>query len=313
MTDPSVPIPVIWNPNAGGKVRGPVGGTSEESLLALFTDAGASARIIATQSADDATAQTRRLIESGERLIVAAGGDGTIGLVARELLDLDVTLGVIPAGSVMNIPRMLGVPRDTAEAVRLLADPATRSEVIDLGEANGELFYEAASVGLHAAMFNAAHHFDDGRWGSPLRVLWMAFRYRPGRMAIVLDGANEVRTRALMAVVANGPYAGPGMTLAPEARLNDGLFDVRVFEHFSKAELLRHLASIMFGRRAYVPRVSTYRAAEVRVTGRRPLPCRADSIDLGMTPLECRVRARTLKGLVGPDFSNGRAEPPHRT
>ncbi|MEO8625917.1 MAG: diacylglycerol kinase family protein [Candidatus Limnocylindrales bacterium] len=304
----SGPIPVIWNPSAGGKLRGPVGGTSADSLRALFNEAGAEAQIIATQSAEDATAQVRRLVASGERLIVAAGGDGTIGLVAHELLGLDVTLGAIPLGSVMNIPRMLGVPRDTAEAVRLLADPAARSVVIDLGEANGRLFYEAASVGLHAAMFNAAHHFDDGRWGSPLRVLWMAFRYRPGRMQIVLDGSNEVRTRGLMAVVANGPYAGPGMTLAPEARLNDGLFDVRVFEHFSKPELLRHLVSIMFGRRAYVPRVSTYRAAEVRITGRRPLPCRADSIDLGMTPLVCRVRARTLKVLVGPAFSDGRVE-----
>jgi diacylglycerol kinase family enzyme len=138
----------------------------------------------------------------------------------------------------------------------------------------------------------------------------MAFRYRPGRMTIVLDGADEVRTRGLMAVVANGPYAGPGMTLAPNARLDDGLFDVRVFEHFSKVELLRHLASIMFGRRAYVPRVSTYRAAEVRITGHSPLPCRADSIDLGVVPLECRVRARTLKVLVGPDFRNGRAQAP---
>jgi diacylglycerol kinase (ATP) len=92
------------------------------------------------------------------------------------------------------------------------------------------------------------------------------------------------------------------MTMAPDARLDDGLFDVRVFRHFSKLELLRHLASIMFGRRAYVPRVSTYRAARVRVTGRRPLPCRADSLDLGVTPMECRVLTRSLKVVVGPEF-----------
>jgi YegS/Rv2252/BmrU family lipid kinase len=296
------PLPVIFNAAAGSKARGPFGGHTVESLTELFTAAGRDARVIATESAEDAQAEVQRLIAADEPLIVAAGGDGTIGLVATELLGRDITLGVIPLGSVMNIPRMLGLPRDPAEAAKLLAVDAPGTILIDVGEANGQIFYEAASVGLHAAMFNAAHHFDDGRWGSPLRLLWMVFRYRPGRMEIELDGSTSVQTRGLMAVVANGPYAGAGMTMAPDARLDDGLFDVRVFRHFSKLELLRHLASIMFGRRAYVPRVSTYRAARVRVTGRRPLPCRADSLDLGVTPMECRVLTRSLKVVVGPEF-----------
>lgn len=297
------PLPIIFNPEAGNKTRGPFGGHSVESLTELFSTAGRDARVIATESADHAQGEVRRLVAAGERLIVAAGGDGTIGLVANELLGHDVALGILPLGSVMNIPRMLGLPRDPAEAAKLLADPEPPTVVMDVGEANGHVFYEAATVGLHAAMLNAAHHFDDGRWGSPLRLLWMVFRYRPGRMEIELDGSNTVQTRGLMAVVANGPYAGAGMTMAPDARLDDGLFDVRVFRHFSKLELLRHLASIMFGRRSYVPRVSTYRAAQVRITARRRLPCRADSLDLGVTPLECRVRTRSLKAVVGPEFS----------
>ena len=303
------PLPVIFNAAAGSKTRGPLGGHSVESLSELFSAAGRDARVIATESAEEAQAQVRRLVAAGERLIAAAGGDGTIGLVATELLGRDVALGVIPLGSVMNIPRMLGLPRDPAEAVKLLVDEAPHTVLVDVGEANGQIFYEAASVGLHAAMFNAAHHFDDGRWGSPLRVLWMAFRYRPGRMEIELDRSTTIQTRGLMAVVANGPYAGAGMTIAPEARLDDGLFDVRVFRHFSKLELLRHLASIMFGRRAYVPRVSTYRAARVRITARRQLPCRADALDLGVTPLECRVLTRSLRFVVGPEFAGATAAP----
>lgn len=295
-------LPVIFNPAAGGKARGPFGGHSVESLTKLFSDAGRDARVIATESSEDAQRQVRRLIAAGEPLIVAAGGDGTIGEVGAELLGRDVALGVMPLGTVMNIPRMLGLPRDPAQAAKLLADDAPRTALVDVGEANGRVFYEAATVGLHAAMFNAAHHFDDGRWGSPPRTLWMAFRYRPGRMEIELDGSTTIQTRGLMAAVANGPYAGAAMTMAPDARLDDGLFDVRVFRHFSKLELLRHLASIMFGRRAYIPRVSTYRAARVRITGRRQLPCRADSMDLGTTPMECRVITRSLKAVVGPEF-----------
>ena len=296
------PIPVIFNPNAGSKRRGPLGGHSAESLAELFATHGRQAQILSTESTEDARDQVGRLVAAGERLIVVAGGDGTIGDVATELLGHDVALGMVPLGTVMNIPRMLGLPLDAEQAVRLLSGPDARTALIDVGEADGHVFYEAASVGIHAAMFNSERQLESGRWGSPLRVLWMAFRYRPGRMDIELDGSTTVQTRGLMAVVANGPYAGAGLTVAPDALLDDGLFDVRVFRHFSKIELFRHLASIMFGRRAYVPHVSTYRAARVRISGRRPLPARADSSDMDMTPIECRVRARSLKVVVGPDF-----------
>jgi diacylglycerol kinase (ATP) len=119
-------------------------------------------------------------------------------------------------------------------------------------------------------------------------------------MHLELDGERVVHTRALMAVLANGPYTGAGMTVAPDARIDDGRFDVRVFRGFSKPELLRHLASIAFGRRRYAPHISTFHAAAVRVTSAHPLPTRADSHDLGTTPLEVRVRPGALR-VVSPE------------
>ena len=147
---------------------------------------------------------------------------------------------------------------------------------------------------MNAAMFREAQQFENGDWLSILRTIWVALRYRPARMHVDLDGAERVRTRALMVVMALGPYTGAGMTVAPEARLDDGKFDVRIFRGFSKPELLRHLAGIAFGRYRYAPHVSTYRAARVRVTSHHPLPCRADSHDLGTTPLEISMRPLAL-------------------
>jgi diacylglycerol kinase (ATP) len=193
---------------------------------------------------------------------------------------------------------MLGLPRELEPAAAILASGIVRR--IDVGEANGMPFYETASVGMNAAMFREAQHFEEGDYRSPLRVLWVAFRYRPARMRLQLD-EERVQSRALMVTISNGPYTGVGMTVAPDARLDDGRFDVRVFRHFSKFELLRHLGSIAFGRRRYSPHVSTYRAQVARVDSARPLPCRADSHDLGTTPLECRVRRAALRVMVAHD------------
>jgi diacylglycerol kinase (ATP) len=253
---------------------------------------------VETGSEDAGRDAVRDAVADGIDVVVAAGGDGTIGPVVAELLHRPTALGVLPLGSVMNVARMLGLPHELEAAAGVLATAPIRR--VDVGMARGRPFLEAGSVGMNAAMFREAQRFDDGDWLSILRTVWVAIRYRPARMELGLD-ADAIRTRALMVAVANGAYTGAGMTIAPDAVLDDGLFDVRVFRGFSKLELLRHLASIAFGRRRYAPHVSTYRSARVAVTGARPLPCRADSRDLGTTPIEFQVVPGALRVVAPAD------------
>jgi diacylglycerol kinase (ATP) len=123
----------------------------------------------------------------------------------------------------------------------------------------------------------------------------LAIRYRPSRLTLRLDEGRTVRTRALVTSVSNGPFAGMGFTVAPEARLDDGVFDVRVFERFSRWELLRHFVSIAAGHHRYEPRAQTLRSATVRMESARPLRVRADGEEAGTTPIEVRVRPRALR------------------
>jgi diacylglycerol kinase family enzyme len=109
-----------------------------------------------------------------------------------------------------------------------------------------------------------------------------------------------------MITVANGPYTGLGLTVAPEACLDDGHFDVHVFSRFSRWELVRHLLAITLGRRRYSPQVDTYQATHVRIDGPHPHPARADSEDLGETPVEFAVRPRALR-VVAPADRSGAA------
>lgn len=105
-----------------------------------------------------------------------------------------------------------------------------------------------------------------------------------------------------MVSVANGPYTGIAFTVAPGAELDDGRFDVSVFRGFSRWELLRHFLSITLGRRAYHPKVVTRRSSRVRIESRHPLPARADSHDLGTTPVEFVTRKAALRIVVPPSI-----------
>lgn len=285
-------VRLIWNTAAGSKGGISTNSASRDQLLDLMQRMGLGSELRATDSAAEARALTADAVRKEYDLVVAAGGDGTIGTVATGLLGTDTALGIIPLGSVMNVPRSLGLPREIEGAGEALRDGHVHA--IDIGEANGRPFFEAGSVGLNAAMFREAQRFDRGDWFSVVRTVAVALRYRPARMVIRLDD-RVIRTRALMVNVANGPYTGMALMVAPDARLDDGQFDIVIFRRFSKLQLLRHLASIAFGRRRYAPDVSTYRSHVVRIESRHPLPCRADSHDLGTTPVEFRVRARALR------------------
>lgn len=295
MTETTRRYRIIHNSTAG--IHGiPIHRFTTDDLLALAARHGLGDDVVETTDEAAAREAVRAAVAEGIDVLVAAGGDGTAGLVAEELLGSKAALAILPLGRIMNIARALGIPRDVEAAAALIPDGQIR--VIDAGEAtkaDGHLvrFFEAGSVGMNAAIFREAVRFDEGHWASILRTVWVALRYRPARMRLDLDD-ETVRTRALMVTIANGPYTGIGMTVAPGARLEDGRFDVRVFRGFSKWELLRQLGSIAFGRRHYSPHVTTHRSTTVRITSVHPLPARADGNDLGTTP----VTFRTLSGVL---------------
>jgi diacylglycerol kinase (ATP) len=288
-------IRVIWNANAGHKTGIPGNGTTEQQIRDLMARVHLGDELVATKTSEEARSQAADAASRGYDLVVAAGGDGTVGIVAEQLLGKSTALGILPLGTVMNIARSLGIPRELEEAAEVVAAGVVRA--IDVGVAGDRPFFEAASVGMNAAMFREAQRFERGDWTSVVRTIWVAFRYRPARMSVELDD-RRIRTRALMVTVSNGPYTGAGMTVAPEARLDDGKFDVRLFRRFSKARLIRHLLSIAFGRYRYAPEADTFRSAAVRIDSASPLPARADSRDLGTTPVEFRVRPGALNVVV---------------
>ncbi len=288
-------VRVIWNPASGSKGAIQVSAADEDLVRGLMAHAGLGSDLVIATSASDVEAAARDAVRGAIELVVAAGGDGTVALVANQLLGQETALAILPFGSVMNIARSLGIPRDPEAAADVIATGDVAA--IDVGEVAGRPFYETGSVGMNAAMFREAERFDTGAWSSIAKTLWVAFRYRPARMSIDLDG-RQIRTRALMVTVSNGPYTGAGMTVAPGARLDDGQFDIRVFRRFSKIRLLRHLVSIAFGRYRYAPEVDTYRSRQVRIESRHPLPARADSHDLETTPVAFTTRPAALRVVV---------------
>jgi len=287
---------VILNPEAGR--RGPVSTNvaATEAIARALDLAGLRYELMVPDEPDAIPLLAQTAVERGVELVVAAGGDGTVRMVAGAVIGSRATLGILPLGSVMNIARMLEIPRELDQAAALLA---TAPPVpIDIGEVDGQRFFEGVSIGLSSEVFRFVDQLQQGQFSSPMAFLRTVRRYRPRRVRLLIDN-RPFTARALAVVIANGPYVGAGLTVAPDARLDDGLLDVVLFRRFSRWDLLRHFVGIAFGRRRYHPKILTLAGRHIRVEARSPLPVRADGNDLGTTPVEVWVVPRAVRVIAG--------------
>ena len=288
---------VIWNPGAGG---GEPADDQVADRRAAIESALRGHRIHAELHQSASEADTARRVDAalgdGVSTIVAAGGDGTVRSIAFQLVGRDAALGILPLGTAMNVARSLEIPLELEGAAAVLAAGHVRS--IDVGEVRGRKFLEVASIGLGAEVLAGATHAGEGRFRRAWATLRRAVTQPRTRVRLQLDG-REVRGRALSIAVANGRFTGRGIELVPEAKLDDGRFDVLLYEGFGPLRIATDIVHVLLGR-TNEPRLRRYRAATVRISSHRPLPVRIDSQDAGTTPVELVTRAGLLTVLAPP-------------
>jgi diacylglycerol kinase (ATP) len=288
---------LIGNPNAGQKAGLATNEQTVDDAIVALREQGIEPAIWLTEGPGDATRLAQRAVDEGQDMVIAAGGDGTVQEVAQPLVGTDITLGVMPLGSVMNLARTLGIARDLKEAAQTIRDG--RLLHMDVGEVNGRYFLEYGGVGIDAALYPFVHQFDSGEWGSLWTMIRIVFRYRPTKMTLSIDGQRDT-FKALMVIVGNTPYFGPAVELSPEAKIDDRQFDIKVFDRFSRTELLWYGIAIARGRRPYSAKVRHLRGRTVAVSSSRPLPAHADIQPIGETPITFRLVPHALKVWANP-------------
>jgi YegS/Rv2252/BmrU family lipid kinase len=296
------PPRLIVNPRAGHKLGMQTNAATLDTLEEALSEAGIRVQIEQTQSPRHATELARRAVRDGCKLVIAAGGDGTVSEAGEGLVHTDAALGIMPLGSIMNMARTLCIPRDLKEAARTIATGYVLS--MDVGQVDNHLFLEAGGVGLAAGLFGYFNRLDSGR-GRPPNILRATIRFLRNlghpRLAIVADD-QRFDARAAMVTVSNGPYVGAAYALAPQARVDDGLLDVVIFRGIGAIRILVHLALVAGGRRLPPPpgvQLVRARSVHVAVLRRRQLPVHADGAAVGATPAHFQVLPAALRVMVG--------------
>ncbi len=227
-----------------------------------------------------AHALARQAIERGARLVIGLGGDGTIEEVATGLMGSDCILGILPLGTMNNVARSLGIPLELQAACRLLAMGTIRH--IDIGcvvtpdRAVDGYFLEAAGVGLSALAVPMGEDAEKGRWSGVFNRLSDFFSANLANVTVIGDGGEELTALTHVVTVANTPLFGNNMLLAPDAKIDDGLLDVAVYEAMELVDLGRYFFNISGGGRTHEPRVQLRQVRQVQIKSDIPLAANAD-------------------------------------
>jgi YegS/Rv2252/BmrU family lipid kinase len=299
---PEQKIVFIANPEAGKGREG----RQKRRVRADVESAGVAGVWIETEAPDHGIALAEKSARDGASLVVAVGGDGTVNEVVGGLMRVPAEerplLGVIPAGTGCDYARVLGLRRwDIADAAAVLRDGKVRR--LDAGEVNGRFFANGVGLGFDGEVAADASRLRLIR-GFPayltavFRVLrtWKNFRLTLEVDGEVLDGL------AILAAVTIGPASGGGFYLTPDAKPDDGLFDICSLGDFGKLEALRHLPKALNGSHVRLAKTTIRRGRSVTLRADRPLTAHVDgNVFTGVahdTPLRFRMHAGAL-GVVG--------------
>jgi len=238
--------------------------------------------------------------------VIAVGGDGTINEAINGLMRAGGTteLATIPIGTGMDFVRTHGIPTRFEDAVLTAKDGALRG--IDVGrvqyrtwadEEAERYFANVGSVGMSAAVAQRANGMSKmlgGRATFFYALVRVFLEWQNTVIDVELDGKRR-SARMHDVVVANGQFHGGAMWLAPEARPDDGLFDVLLIGDVTKLDFATTAPKLYRGTHLSHPKVDLERARSVGVDAGERLPIELDGEQVGTTPVRFDVVPGALR------------------
>jgi diacylglycerol kinase (ATP) len=232
--------------------------------------------------------------------IVLGGGDGTINLALDALVEVGRPVGIIPLGTANDLARSLDIPEDIGEALNVIIRGELRQ--VDVARANDVSFINAIGIGLGPQMTLEMTPDIKSRFGVFAYLIGIARAFRrQRRFAARLDSdRGQHQGHFLQITVANGIHYGGGMTVADDARLDDGLLDVLLVRRQSRWRLLANALRFRSGQTRSADTLIHWRCTQLSIQTDQEMSVTADGEFLASTPVNCEVMPGALR-IFAPD------------
>lgn len=296
---------LIYNPLAGPT-------SMEETIdqVAWFWEQrGWEVTLTPTQYAGHAVRLAREAAEMGQRLVLAAGGDGTLGEVANGLAGSETIMGPLPTGTGNSFGKELRMPRPNLLDQRALVEAAAllasgRVQRMDLGRFRGGKYWMLwTGAGIDSFLVEEMEPRSKlskrlGRVGYAAQALVLAPQFAPMAARVTVDGKLFEDTYLLVLISNCRKYAGGELLLNPTGALDDGQFEIFLFRGAGAMRTAAYAWQMWRGEHMHNEDVIVLRGREVIVETERPIPVHTDGDPAGETPLHCIIVPEALRLLT---------------
>lgn len=307
---------VVVNPNAGNKK----GEKEWPRICRYLQQQGFDTQCVFTTGRNHAISLTSEHIKEGYRNIAVVGGDGTLNEVLNGIFlqqavqPTDILLGMIPVGTGNDWCRMFAIPFDYKKAVNVLRQK--RPFIQDVGKVSYykhdqlqiRYFMNVAGMGYDALVAKRTNLLKEQGKGNPLAYLYFVFaslfQYKFAEGVIEMDNKIIFRGDIFSMNAGICRFSGGGMKQVPNAIPDDGLFDFTLIRKATKWMVVRYANRLYSGKLADIPIVSMHQGKTIRIRSTGRIYLEADGESLGHTPFVYEIIPRSLKVIVGPEFTN---------
>ncbi|MCT4786488.1 diacylglycerol/lipid kinase family protein [Exiguobacterium aestuarii] len=280
-------VMLIVNPSSGKELGEQHATHAEEVLRERYGHVD----VRFTEKEQDATNFAREAAEKQYKAVIAMGGDGTLNEAVTGLAEAPhrPDFGIIPLGTVNDLARALGVPSDPKKAIEALHD--AEPTPMDIGKYENGYFMNVIAIGLIAEAVDEVSVEEKTKWG-PFAYLIegvKAFReHSPYELAIESED-GQFDGEAYLVVIALTNSVGGFENFEPDARLNDGLLHVYIFEELGLKDALQLTPALFTGKLKETDSVTSFCTKQVKVTSPESLPVNADGDTGGTLPFTFEI------------------------
>lgn len=232
--------------------------------------------------------------------IIVGGGDGTLNCCAGPVMRLGLPLGILPLGTANDLARTLGLPLDAVGASEVIVAAAERP--IDLGDVNGHLYFNVASIGFSAELareLTSEAKRRYGKLGYAIVGMRLLARMRPFTAFIEHDDTT-LKVKTVQISVGNGRHYGGGMTVHEEAEPDDGRLHVYSLEVDHWWRLLALIPWLRRGTHGTWRDVRAFDTTNVTIRTRRNRSVNTDGELTTATPAVFRLIPKAIRVYAPP-------------
>ncbi|MEJ5994069.1 YegS/Rv2252/BmrU family lipid kinase [Pedobacter sp. Du54] len=208
--------------------------------------------------------------------IIAVGGDGTLKMVAECVVNTEMPLGIIPAGSANGMAKELGIPLELQDAIELTT--AGKLEKIHAVMVNKELCIHLSDIGFNAYLVKKFDDLPTRGMKTYAKAAWHAFwNHRKMDVSFKVDG-KIIKQKAAMVAIANATKYGTGLEINPDGKLDDRLFEVIIVKEYAVMEIIK----IWISKLPWNPKkIESYQLSELEIKTKHKVHFQVDGEYLG--------------------------------